>query len=160
MVEGLDQPMSSAAITSYVKPPVGADSLKPEGTYSSDTPAPIAKTIEFATPLQIPTRVFSTANRDKLNSIYDPRVRYRIFAAPTDPQECASYCFKGIGKSGTICLNKKCTTSHSGNLFEVPPGLILIKKKTKNKTFIEPIINSYKLHPSLFDKWLDEECTL
>ena len=159
MVEHLGQPISASAITSYADIPSVPTSLKSEGAYHNETNAAIAKTIEFSTPLQIPTGVFSSANRVKLSSIYDPRTKYKIFAAPIDAKSCVEHCFKGIGKSGTICLNKNCKPSQSGELFEVPPGSIMIKR-TNNKTFIEPIVNSYELHPNLFDRWLEEECTL
>ena len=132
-----------------------------EGTYTSVVAAPSNSSFnnQFRTPQQIPLSVFTSANRKKMSLMYDPKQRYQIFLAPDSLEDLRRYCFSGIGKSGTLCIEQNCRKSHTGPKYEIDPGSILIRK-TSNKAFLEPITSSTNLHLDLIGTWLSDSCTL
>lgn len=111
------------------------------------------------TPQQIPEAIFTTANRNKLTSVYDAKQRYKIFVALLQQEELNQICFTVIGKNGTFCTEQQCQKSHAEFKIQVAPGTVFIKR-SPTKAFLEPVVDSTNWDFKLMNKWLEDTCTL
>lgn len=108
---------------------------------------------------QVPSNIFTTPHRSKLNSAYNHSKSCRLFIAPEDPNELNRYCFKGIGDSANFCINQDCRINHNGDKWLVAPGDVFIRSNSKS-AFIEPSVSSVFLEDNFKSQWSQDSATL
>lgn len=81
----------------------------------------------------------------------------KIFVAPENPEQLASFCFLPVGEGSTFCLNRNCSTNHRGNGECVPvlPGEVFIMSD-RTKAFKEPSSNSLLWDNGLYQTWIKD----
>ena len=97
----------------------------------------------------------NTQGASKPRALTDNK-KYRLFCAPTLPQDCLDLCQKYIGQGSTICVYKDCQIVHRGE--DIVPEQLFVQK-SKGHVFSEPTLDAL-VNPKFLATWKSAQHTL
>jgi hypothetical protein len=110
--------------------------------------------------LLIKSRTFPRLVRLEIPKQLGPAKTLSVMILSQELDAFSLFCQATIGKSGSFCIVRNCSTNHEGTVAKIKPGSLVVVKTSGKSAFLHPVVKADILDQSLLGDWLSTQETL